>query len=147
MLNLFLTESNESPEKTTTPENQNSGIRERKASSVKRERKISSEMRDRTKSKTDDDLKTKQYEVEKMETGKVNMSVYYYYILNMGIWLFSFCVFAFTAYQILSAASNVWLTKWSDQNNNIILNCNESVPSIPRIPFNNANENTAGQII
>ena len=142
MLNLFLTESNESPEKTI-PENQNSGIRERKASSVKRERKISSEMRDRTKSKTDDDLKTKQYEVEKMETGKVNMSVYYYYILNMGIWLFSFCVLAFTAYQILNAASNVWLTKWSDQNNNIVLNCNESIHLTDTL----ATENTAGQII
>ena len=88
---------------TESPENQdNSGIRERKSSSVKRERKTS-EMRDRTKSKTDDDLKTKQYEVEKMETGKVNMSVYYYYILNMGIVLFCSCVFSFAGYQIFNS--------------------------------------------
>ena len=55
------------------------------------------------KSKTDEDLKTKQYELEKMETGKVNLSVYYYYILNMGIVLFCSCVFGFAAYQVFNA--------------------------------------------
>ena len=94
-------------------------------------------MRDRAKSKTDEDLKTKQYELEKMETGKVNLSVYYYYILNMGIVLFCSCVFGFAAYQVFNAGkllfnqlfvcfkiiimflfsnlvSSVWLARWSD---------------------------------
>ncbi len=57
----------------------------------------------------------KQYELEKMETGKVSWRVYFYYINNMGIGLFGGCLFSFTIYQLCSTASSVWLSVWSDE--------------------------------
>ena len=76
----------------------------KRKTSEKRDRK-NSVVRDRTKSKTDEDIKTKQYETEKMETGKVELSVYVYYIKNMGFALFGSCVFFFTAYQVFSTGN------------------------------------------
>ena len=107
--------------------------RERK-SSQKRERNNSSGVRDRTKSKTEDDLKQKQYETEKMETGKVSLAVYIYYIKNMGLMLFGSCVFFFTAYQVFSTASSVWLSVWSDEENS---STNYTSCSNPNVTINN----------
>ena len=47
-----------------------------------------STQKSRTKSMSEDDGKQKQYELEKMETGKVKMSVYMYYVRSMGLCLF-----------------------------------------------------------
>ncbi len=63
--------------------------------------------------KADDD-KDKQYAAEKMETGKVSLKVYAYYAKAMS-YLFTFgCVFFFAIYQICSTLSSVWLSYWSN---------------------------------
>ena len=46
---------------------------------------------------------TKQYETEKMETGKVSLGVYIYYVRNMGLFLFSSCLLFYISYQACSA--------------------------------------------
>jgi len=55
-----------------------------------------------------------QYESEKMETGKVQLAVYLYYVRNMGWILFGFCIFMFASYQFFSTGSSVWLKIWTD---------------------------------
>jgi len=62
----------------------------------------------------------KQYESEKTETGGVKFTVYVYYVMNMGLVLFGSCIMFFTVSQIFSAASSIWLSKWSDNNRNNI---------------------------
>ena len=46
----------------------------------------------------------KQYEAEKTETGEVSLTVYLYYIVNMGFLLFGGCTLFFTVSQFFSAA-------------------------------------------
>ncbi len=60
----------------------------------------------------------KQYQEEKMETGNVSLKVFYYYIKNMGFLISSACCLCFTLYQVASALSSIWLSKWSDSNSN-----------------------------
>ena len=72
----------------------------------------------RSKSKTplkEEKKDPKQYETEKMETGKVGWSVYTYYIANMGLCLFGGCIMGFLVYQVSSTGSSVWLSVWSDR--------------------------------
>lgn len=59
--------------------------------------------------------KNKQYQEEKTESGKVQMAVYIYYVKNMGVLSFATSVISFSIYQICSAASSIWLSKWSDE--------------------------------
>ena len=73
---------------------------------------------EKQESKLDEDDKQKQYEAETMETGKVNLSVYKYYITNMGLVLFGSCIFFYIAFQVCTTLSSVWLSIWSDQENN-----------------------------
>ena len=56
----------------------------------------------------------KQYLEEKAETGRVNARVYLYYLVNMGLPVVLGCIFCYTGYQICSAGSSIWLSKWSD---------------------------------
>ena len=65
----------------------------------------------------DTEGKKKQYELEKMETGKVKMSVYMYYVRNMGLCLFGTFLTFYVMYQGFSTASSVWLSVWSDSQN------------------------------
>ena len=65
----------------------------------------------------DTETKKKQYELEKMETGKVKMSVYMYYVRNMGLCLFGTFLTFYVMYQGFSTASSVWLSVWSDSQN------------------------------
>ena len=57
---------------------------------------------------------SKQYQDERSEQGKVSLEVYFYYIKNMGYFLFLSCVACYTLYQIFSAFSSIWLSSWSD---------------------------------
>ncbi|TRY74646.1 hypothetical protein TCAL_01629 [Tigriopus californicus] len=59
--------------------------------------------------------KNKQYLEEKSESGKVQMAVYTYYVKNMGVILFALSVISFSVNQVCSAASSIWLSKWSDE--------------------------------
>merc|ERR1719189_1879266 len=75
------------------------------------------------KSTTGEDIKTPkktetQYETEKMETGKVKLEVYLYYVRNMGWCLFGACVSMFTLYQLFSTGSSIWLSIWSNKAEN-----------------------------
>lgn len=63
-----------------------------------------------------------QYEAEKAETGKVSFAVYIYYIRSMGLALFGSCLLFFFTYQVCSAASSIWLSKWSDVENEVAAN-------------------------
>lgn len=56
----------------------------------------------------------KQYQDEKAETGKVSWRVYLIYLKNMGYCMFLSCTFLYLMYQLFTAFSSVWLSKWSD---------------------------------
>merc|ERR550519_1464188 len=58
--------------------------------------------------------KTKQYQDEKSETGKVSWRVYLIYLKNMGYFMFLSCIFFYFMYQLFTAFSSVWLSNWSD---------------------------------
>ena len=93
-------QSQESLDKSLSPERRASFVRQRSS-----------------KSATVDEPKKdnkKQYETEKMATGKVSWRVYSYYIKNMGLVLFSCCLLFFFGYQVCSTAASVWLSIWSD---------------------------------
>ena len=69
-----------------------------------------------------------QYETEKMETGKVKLEVYLYYVKNMGWCLFGACVSMFTLYQLFSTGSSIWLSIWSNKAENATLPETDTVP-------------------
>jgi len=58
--------------------------------------------------------KSKQYQDEKAETGKVSWRVYIIYLKNMGYMMFLSCIFLYLMYQLFTAFSSVWLSNWSD---------------------------------
>merc|ERR1712062_447807 len=85
------------------------------------EKTVLKQRKSRTKSMSEDGKdKQKQYELEKMETGKVKMNVYIYYIRNMGLWLFGAFLTFYVMYQGFSTSSSIWLSVWSDTQNNLI---------------------------
>lgn len=84
------------------------------ASIIEQSRKNSVTRETKSRSKTTPDVMQKQYDLEKMETGKVDGKVYAYYVKNMGVIIFSSCIFFYTAYQVCSTLSSVWLSHWSD---------------------------------
>ena len=51
-----------------------------------------------------------------METGGVSWTVYFYYIVNMGLAMFGASFFFFAIGQTFNALSSIWLSKWSDAN-------------------------------
>jgi ATP-binding cassette subfamily C (CFTR/MRP) protein 1 len=55
-----------------------------------------------------------QYQEEKSETGQVSWWIYYIYFRNMGVFLFSGCVFLYTVYQVFNTFASIWLSYWSD---------------------------------
>ena len=57
----------------------------------------------------------KQYEAEKMKSGKVGWRVYFYYIKNMGLLIFFSSLLFFFLFQVCSTASSFWLSIWSDK--------------------------------
>ena len=59
----------------------------------------------------------KQYEKETVETGKVNLSVYTFYIRNMGMLLFGSSIIFFILSEVLNTSSKVWLSLWTDEEN------------------------------
>ena len=59
----------------------------------------------------------KQYEKERVETGKVNLSVYTFYIRNMGMLMFGSSIIFFILYEVLNTSSKVWLSLWTDEEN------------------------------
>ena len=83
------------------------------------EKTVLKQRKSRTKSMSEDGKdKQKQYELEKMETGKVKMNVYIYYVRNMGLWLFGAFLTFYVMYQGFSTSSSIWLSVWSDTMNN-----------------------------
>jgi len=101
------------------------------------------------KSTTGEDVKSPkktetQYETEKMETGKVKLEVYLYYVKNMGFGLFGACVSMFTLYQICSTGSSIWLSVWSNRAENATNP--ESVPEFEEISTNSTSLNNTSNI-
>jgi len=102
---------------STTPNNKSvSRESSPKKRAVSTEPKETAENAGQNESKTADKLKQQQYEAEKAETGKVSMSVYFFYFKAMG-WAFAGSCFGFfTLHQILNTVSSVVLAAWSDSN-------------------------------
>ena len=63
-----------------------------------------------------------------METGKVKLEVYLYYVKNMGWCLFGACVSMFTLYQLFSTGSSIWLSIWSNKAENATLPETDTAP-------------------
>ncbi|KAI1703946.1 ABC transporter transmembrane region domain-containing protein [Ditylenchus destructor] len=55
-------------------------------------------------------------EKEKVETGRVNKSVYFDYIKSAGIFLSSLFLVLYCCFQVLAVGRSVWLSKWVDDN-------------------------------
>ena len=73
----------------------------REESPVKRQASVAAATAEKEQKGTE----SKQYQEEKTETGKVDIRVYWYYIRNMGIFLFGGCFLAYILYQVSSTAS------------------------------------------
>ena len=62
-------------------------------------------MKDKTKEQKGSDKTQKQYENEKMETGRVDFSVYTFYIKSMGIRFFGGSILFMIIYQVRTICS------------------------------------------
>ena len=54
-----------------------------------------------------------------METGRVDFSVYTFYIKSMGLHFFGSSIIFMIIYQFLNTATSVFLSKWSDEENQV----------------------------
>ena len=54
-----------------------------------------------------------------METGRVDFSVYTFYIKSMGLHFFGSSILFMIIYQVLNTATSVFLSKWSDEENQV----------------------------
>ena len=54
-----------------------------------------------------------------METGRVDFSVYSFYIKSMGLHFFGSSIIFMIIYQVLNTATSVFLSKWSDEENQV----------------------------
>ena len=54
-----------------------------------------------------------------METGRVDFSVYTFYIKSMGLHFFGSSIIFMIIYQVLNTATSVFLSKWSDEENQV----------------------------
>ncbi|XP_043188281.1 multidrug resistance-associated protein 1-like isoform X3 [Amphibalanus amphitrite] len=92
----------------------NGSLRRRKSSQTKDEAVQQTLQPQPVAPATEQKAGAKLIEVEKSETGKVQLAVYWYYMKSVGVFLTMLTFMLYVAAQACSVGSNIWLSNWTE---------------------------------